>query len=179
MTEHHNAPVSCEGATPALGEAAAHVLVVTHTTDGVCENRSGRTLVEALEELGCDVTLTIVPPDVDSVRAALAQAIASADVVVTSGGTGVRPGDVVVDETLALGVVELPGIAEEIRRRGTARTPVSMLSRAVCGIVRDGERRVVVLNSPSSRRGAADATSVLGEVLHHLLRDLRGVSRSG
>lgn len=179
MLEHREAPVICEGATPASTEATAYVLVLAHTTDGVCENRSGPTLVEALQELGCDVTLTTIPPDVDSVRAALAQAIASADVVVTSGGTGVRPGDVVVDETLALGVVELPGIAEEIRRRGMAKTPVSMLSRAVCGIVRDGERPVVVLNSPSSRKGAADAISVLGDVLHHLLRDLRGGSRSG
>ena len=118
-----------------------------------------------------------MPSGAEAVREALAAAVSVADIVVTTGGTGIRPGDCVVDETLALGLVELPGIAEEIRRRGAATTPVSLLSRAVAGLVERDGRRVFVLNAPSSRGGARDVAAVLGDVLTSLVRDLNGDTR--
>ena len=103
----------------------AHIVVVSDKAIAdPDENRAGPVLTEALEAAGITVATSIVPSGAEAVREALAAAVSVADIVVTTGGTGIRPGDCVVDETLALGLVELPGIAEEIRRRGAATTPV-------------------------------------------------------
>uniref|UniRef100_UPI003734D3D3 MogA/MoaB family molybdenum cofactor biosynthesis protein n=1 Tax=Luteococcus sp. TaxID=1969402 RepID=UPI003734D3D3 len=120
------------------------------------ENRAGPILAEALERLGCTVQQQVVGADQRLVRVALTEAVAESDVVLTTGGTGIRPGDVVPDVTRELGLDELPGISEEIRRRGAAKTSVSLLSRAVAGLVTAAHGRVLVINAPSSRGGARD-----------------------
>lgn len=160
------------------GMSTAQIIVVSdRALDDPSENRAGPILETCLRDLGLDVATSVVAASAESVDEALAAAVAVADVVVTAGGTGIRPGDVVVDRAVALGLVELPGIAEEIRRRGAEKTSVSLLSRATAGVVdRDG-RRVVVVNAPSSRGGAKDVVAVLNDVLPHLLRDLAGESR--
>lgn len=156
----------------------AHVLVANDKAlADPDENRAGPVLVAALEELGAIVTMTVVGSSAEAVRDGLVHALAASDVVVTSGGSGMRPGDHVVDETLALGLVEVPGIAEEIRRRGAASTSASLLSRGVAGVVEANDHRCFVVNAPSSRGGARDVAAVLGEVWKHLVRDLGGASR--
>lgn len=156
----------------------AHILVVSdRAVAHPDENRAGPILAEALERLGCTVQQQVVAAGEDQVRKALAGAVAQSDVVLTTGGTGIRPGDVVPDVTRELGLDELPGISEEIRRRGAAKTSVSLLSRAVGGLVTAPHGRVLVLNAPSSRGGARDVAAVLDELLPHLLRDLAGASR--
>lgn len=153
------------------------IIVSDRALDDPSENRAGPILEEFLRASGLQVASAVVPSDEQAVDEALAAAVELADVVITTGGTGIRPGDIVVDRTLALGLVELPGIAEEIRRRGAEKTPVSLLSRAVAGIVERGGHRVLVVNAPSSRGGAKDVASVLEDLLAHLLRDLAGESR--
>ncbi|MEL4359118.1 MULTISPECIES: molybdopterin-binding protein [unclassified Luteococcus] len=157
---------------------AAQIIVVSDralTDPG--ENRAGPVIQLALEAAGCEVASSIVASDADSVAKALRAAVATARVVITIGGTGIRPGDVVSDQTAALGLLELPGIAEEIRRRGAAKTGVALLSRAHAGLVETPEGRVFVLNAPSSRGGARDVAELLAELLPDLLRDLSGRPR--
>lgn len=141
------------------------------------ENRAGPVLADALAGLGCQVSTVVVASSATAAREALAEAVAACDVVLTVGGTGVRPGDHVVDETLALGPAELPGIAEEVRRRGAASTSASLLSRGVAGIVERDGHRCLVVNAPSSRGGARDVAAVLADVWPHLVRDLAGDPR--
>ncbi|MEL4504300.1 molybdopterin-binding protein [Luteococcus sp. H138] len=156
----------------------AQIIVVSDRALGdPDENRAGPVIAAALEAAGCEVATSIVASDAESVAEALQAAVASVRVVVTTGGTGIRPGDVVSDQTAALGLVELPGIAEEIRRRGAAKTSVALLSRARAGLVETAEGRVLVLNAPSSRGGAKDVSDLLGELLPDLLRDLDGRPR--
>lgn len=158
--------------------ARAQVVVVSdRAVNHPDENRAGPILAEALERLGCTVEQQVVAADQECVREALAAAVARAEVVLTTGGTGIRPGDVVPDLTRELGLDELPGIGEEIRRRGAAKTSVSLLSRAVAGLVATPHGRVLVVNAPSSRGGARDVAAVLDELLPHLLRDLAGARR--
>lgn len=158
--------------------ARAQVVVVSdRAVDHPDENRAGPILAEALERLGCTVEQQVVAADQECVREALTAAVARAEVVLTTGGTGIRPGDVVPDLTRELGLDELPGISEEIRRRGAAKTSASLLSRAVAGLVATPHGRVLVVNAPSSRGGARDVAAVLDELLPHLLRDLAGASR--
>lgn len=141
------------------------------------ENRAGPILAERLEGLGCEVAQSVCGSDRETVRRALEAALASHDVVVTAGGTGIRPGDCVVDETRALGLAELPGIGEEVRRRGAEKAPASLLSRTQAGVVTVDGRRVLVVNAPSSRGGARDVTAVLAELWPHLVGDLVGADR--
>ncbi|HIW30367.1 MAG TPA: MogA/MoaB family molybdenum cofactor biosynthesis protein [Candidatus Luteococcus avicola] len=156
----------------------AHLVVVSdRAATDPSENRAAPILEQALGELGTRVGTSIVANEPDEVRQALAAAVRTADVVITIGGTGIRPGDCVVDLTAELEPLELPGLAEEIRRRGAQRTAASLLSRGLCGLVADGQRRVLVVNSPSSRGGAQDVADVLGAVLEHLVRDLGGHER--
>lgn len=158
--------------------ARAQVVVVSdRAVNHPDENRAGPILAEALERLGCTVEQQVVAADQECVREALVAAVTRAEVVLTTGGTGIRPGDVVPDLTRELGLDELPGIGEEIRRRGAAKTSVSLLSRAVAGLVATPHGRVLVVNAPSSRGGARDVAAVLDELLPHLLRDLAGARR--
>lgn len=141
------------------------------------EARALPIVAAALQVLGFNCGEVVVGQDAEQLRPALAGALAEADLVVTCGGTGVRPGDCAEQVTRELGPDEVPGVMEEIRRRGAGHTPAALLSRGVCGVVTAGARRVVVLNVPSSRGGARDAMSVLAEVWPHLARDLAGGER--
>lgn len=153
--------------------SSARVIVVTdRTPEDPARGKPGPTVVQALAEGGIDAEVVVLTQGADDVRAALADAIAAADIVITCGGTALRGDDAVIDATASLGLVELPGIAEEIRRRGAANTPASLLSRGVCGVTQAGGRPAVVLNAPSSTGGARQAVDVLLSVWPFLVRDL-------
>lgn len=103
----------------------------------------------------------------DALRVALDEGIA---LIVTTGGTGISPTDATPEQTLPLLDRVLPGIAEAMRARGAAATPLAALSRGVAGIA--GGR--VVLNLPGSRSGVADGLAVLDDVLEHIVSQLAG-----
>jgi molybdenum cofactor synthesis domain-containing protein len=137
----------------------------------VYEDTSGPILVDGLRQLGCQVDQPIVVPDGEPVAHALRQAIEHrADVVLTSGGTGIAPTDRTPDVTRALLDYEIPGIAEAIRAYSRDTVPTSALSRATAGVA----GRTLVVNLPGSRGGARDGLAVLGPILRHAVDQLRG-----
>lgn len=151
----------------------ARILVVTdRTPDDPARGKPGPSVAQALAEGGIQADVVVIGQGPDEIRTALDDAVAAADIVVTCGGTALRGGEGVIDATGALGLIELPGIAEEIRRRGAANTPASLLSRGVCGVTQAGGRPTVVLNAPSSTGGARQAVDVLLSVWPFLVRDL-------
>ena len=88
---------------------------------GVYEDRSGPVLARLLAEAGCTVDGPLVVPDGAPVEVALRDAItAGYDVVVTTGGTGLTPGDLTPEMTRRVLDREIPGIAEAIRAAGVA-----------------------------------------------------------
>ncbi|MDF1487618.1 MogA/MoaB family molybdenum cofactor biosynthesis protein [Tessaracoccus caeni] len=143
----------------------------------VYEDRSGPVLRDALAGLGFDVAeAVIVPDDVERIADEIEQAIeAGARVIMTTGGTGVGPRDVTVEATLPLIDYQLPGLMEEVRRRGAEKTTKSLLSRGVAGVVSLlGYPRALVINAPGSRGGARDTIAVVGDLLHHIVDQLDG-----
>ena len=155
--------------------AGARAVVLTasnRAAAGVYEDRSGRLLADGLRELGFAVEGPHVRPDeVEALTVVLREAVAGgADVVLTTGGTGLSPTDVTPEATRAVLEREAPGIAEAIRRYGAAHVPTSVLSRGLAGTT----GRTLIVNLPGSTGGVRDGLAVLGPLLPHLVSQLRG-----
>jgi len=136
---------------------------------GETEDRSGPALVAMLEGAGFEVVgRTLVPDDVAEIRAALREA--AADLILTTGGTGLAARDVTPQATQQEVDYLVPGIAEEMRRAGVASTPMAMLSRGVAAV----RGRTLVLNLPGSERGATESLAAVLPVLGHAIQQLAG-----
>ncbi|HEX3005595.1 MAG TPA: molybdenum cofactor synthesis domain-containing protein [Angustibacter sp.] len=139
---------------------------------GVYADRGGPILVEGLRELGFDVGDPVVVPDGEPVEQALREVVADdVEVVLTTGGTGLTPGDVTPEVTRRVLDREAPGIAEAIRAYGVANgVPTAMLSRGLAGFA----GRTLVVNLPGSSGGCRDGLAVLRPVLVHAVEQVRG-----
>ena len=163
------------GDLEAGGPAQIRALAVTvsnRASAGVYEDKSGPVLVELLRAAGCSVDGPLVVPDGEAVEAALREAItARYDVVVTTGGTGLTPGDRTPEMTRRVLDREIPGIAEAIRSAGAAAGIASaILSRGLAGLAGP----VLIVNLPGSSGGVRDGMSVLAGVLGHAVDQARG-----
>jgi molybdenum cofactor synthesis domain-containing protein len=151
---------------------ALAVTVSNRAAAGVYEDRSGPVLVRMLAEAGCSVDGPLVVPDGEPVEAALREAVtAGYDVVVTTGGTGLTPGDLTPEMTRRVLDREIPGIAEAIRAGGAAAgVPAAILSRGIAGLA----GTVLVVNLPGSTGGVRDGMAVLGPILAHAVEQAHG-----
>jgi molybdenum cofactor biosynthesis protein B len=153
--------------------SSAHVITVS---DGVFhgkrEDRSGPALVGILRGGGFEVSgPEVVPDEVEVITDAVETAITrGADVVVTTGGTGLGPRDVTPQATAALIAYEVPGIAEEMRRAGVASTPMAALSRAMAGV----RGRTLIINVPGSAKGATESLEAVMPIVGHAVQLLHG-----
>jgi molybdenum cofactor synthesis domain-containing protein len=151
---------------------ALAVTVSNRAAAGVYEDRSGPVLVRLLAEAGFEVDGPLVVPDGEPVEAALREAVtAGYDVVVTTGGTGLTPGDLTPEVTRRVLDREIPGIAEAIRAGGAAAgVPAAILSRGIAGLA----GTVLVVNLPGSTGGVRDGMAVLGPILAHAVDQAHG-----
>ena len=161
---------------PAIKDAAMiralAVTVSNRAAAGVYADKSGPVLAEALRAAGCAVDGPLVIPDGEPVEAALRDALAAGyDVVVTTGGTGLTPGDLTPEMTRRVVEREIPGIAEALRSAGAAAgVPSAILSRGVAGVA----GRTLIVNLPGSSGGVRDGMAVLAPVLGHAVSQING-----
>jgi len=151
---------------------ALAVTVSNRAAAGVYEDRSGPVLARLLADAGLSVDGPLVVPDGEPVEAALREAVtAGYDVVVTTGGTGLTPGDLTPEMTRRVLDREIPGIAEAIRAGGAAAgIPAAILSRGIAGLA----GTVLVVNLPGSTGGVRDGMAVLGPILAHAVDQAHG-----
>src|SRR5580693_6230330 len=151
---------------------ALAVTVSNRAAAGVYEDRSGPVLADLLRVAGCEVDGPVVVPDGAAVEAALRDAIAARyDVVVTTGGTGLTPGDQTPEMTRLVLDREIPGIPEAIRAAGVAAgVPSAVLSRGAAGLASS----TLIVNLPGSTGGVRDGMAVLAGLLPHAVDQVRG-----
>ncbi|SDQ30293.1 molybdenum cofactor synthesis domain-containing protein [Curtobacterium sp. UNCCL20] len=161
---------------PTRGRAAV-VVVSTQASVDAALDRTGPVIAAWLRERAFTVDEPLIVPDggpiAETVQTA---AVGGARVVITTGGTGVTPTDRTPEAVAPLLELELPGITEEIRRRGLAAAgPTALLSRGIAGITSTG---AFVVTLPGSRGGVADGLAVLDGLLDHLLDQVHGAGHA-
>ncbi len=140
---------------------------------GERDDSSGPLIREMVKDLPAEVIHYEIIPDE---KALIAQALKKsvdqrkADLVLTTGGTGLSPRDVTPDATLEVIEKEVPGFSEAMRAESLKKTPHAMISRALAGI----RGRSLIVNLPGSPKGARENLSVILPALPHALSKLMG-----
>ena len=165
-----------EAAARRAGLRAAVIVVSDEVFSGADDDRGGPVAADLLQRHRLTTERRVVPDDPAQVRDAIAAAIdGGARVVLACGGTGIGPRDhtsAVVRELIGF---EIPGIAEEIRRRGSGHTRLALLSREVAGaVLRPDAPSVLLLAIPGSRGGIRDAIGVVGDLIDEIIDQLDG-----
>jgi molybdenum cofactor synthesis domain-containing protein len=97
-----------------------------------------------------------------------------ADIILTTGGTGLTARDVTPEATRAILDKEAPGIAEALRMSVYPRFPRAALSRGVAGV----RGKTVIVNLPGSTGGVRDGLAVLNDLVEHAVELIAGVKTS-
>ena len=96
-----------------------------------------------------------------------------ADLVLTTGGTGLSPRDVTPEATRAVIERDAPGIAEHIRRVTSAIEPRSALGRGLAGV----RGATLIVNLPGSTKGVRESLEALAPIVAHAVGILRNSER--
>jgi len=137
------------------------------------EDTSGETIKEMVKQLHSKIVFyKIIPDDKTEIIRQMRQISesGSADLILTTGGTGLSPSDVTPEATLDVIDRRVPGIEEVMRRIGFEKTPHALLSRAVSGIY----KKTLIVNLPGSPNGVRENLDVILDVIPHCIKVLKG-----
>ena len=152
------------GSAGFAGGAVRCAVVVCSDTRTPETDGAGKAVVGILSDYGLSSDYSIIPDQVDAIRAKAQQLVADGyDLILFTGGTGLGPRDVTPEAVAPLIDRPIPGIMEAARVYGQERTPYAMLSRGVAGFI----GKSLVLTLPGSTRGAAESMhSLFPHILH-------------
>jgi molybdenum cofactor synthesis domain-containing protein len=152
---------------------AAVITVSDSAHEGTREDKSGPAVAARLEEKGFEIAgRRVIPDEREEIARFLGQLVerGSAQVVFTTGGTGITPRDVTPEATRDVIDREIPGMGELMRSKGLASTPFSVLSRGLAGT----KGGVLIVNLPGSTRGAVESLDAILELVPHVLDLING-----
>lgn len=133
---------------------------------------SGPRLQEMLKTDYDVAEVIIIPDETDLIAETIRREIDEnrADLVVTTGGTGVGPRDVTPEATRRVIEKDLPGFSEVMRMESYRITPFALISRALCGI----RGQSIVVNLPGSPKAAVECLGFIERALPHALEKVKG-----
>jgi molybdopterin adenylyltransferase len=150
------------------------VLTISDTVaSGEREDVSGPAVVAVCRGLGWEVTSALrVSDDPASIREQLRTIADSGRVnlILTTGGTGLSLRDNTPESTIAVADRIIPGISEEMRRKGLEKTPTAVLSRAISAT----RGKTLIINLPGSPKGATESLDAIAHLLPHAVKVLHG-----
>ncbi len=145
---------------------AAVLTISDKGSRGEREDRSGEVIREKLGHINAEVVAyEIVPDERDIISQRLRNFAEKADLILTTGGTGVSPRDVTPEATRDVIDRELPGFSEAMRAESFKVTPRSIGSRAVSGMYRE----TLIINLPGSPKGVTECLEVVLKAIPHVL----------
>ena len=150
---------------------AVVITVSDRCFNGQQNDLSGPAVRRLLEEAGISsVGSVTVPDELDRIVTALHHHAYTANLLVTTGGTGLAPRDLTPEATRLVCDRIIDGLSERMRAEGLQHTPLAPLSRAVCG----STGTTLIINLPGSPAGARTSLSAILPLLPHALDLLAG-----
>lgn len=134
---------------------------------------TGKRLADLVTSAGGNIVeMKIVADDLEDLRNTIFTLTEREDIdlIFTAGGTGFGPRDNTPEATRAVIEREAPGLAEAMRRDTALKTPLAILSRAVCGI----RGSTLIINLPGSPKAVEECFEVIRPILGHAIDLIAG-----
>ncbi|MGZ4839055.1 MAG: MogA/MoaB family molybdenum cofactor biosynthesis protein [Terriglobales bacterium] len=150
---------------------AAVLTISDSSAAGQRDDLSGPAVRAALEQKGFKVVSgTVIKDDRTGIEDSLMEMCHQAQLVVTTGGTGIAERDVTPEATLSVADKVVDGVGERMRSEGGRKTPLAALSRGVCAV----RGKSLILNLPGSPSAATESLAAVIDILPHALDLLAG-----
>jgi len=149
--------------------------------DHPVERLGGKTLLQyahtpymdLLARQGRTGMLQTIPEGFDTVSEAIRQALADgARVVLTAGGTGLKPRNRTPEAALEFIDTRLEGLERHILVQGLQSTNLAGLSRGYVGLTSRNADAALIINAPSSVGGITDVLDVICPLLDNVWESL-------
>ncbi|NIR53104.1 MogA/MoaB family molybdenum cofactor biosynthesis protein [candidate division KSB1 bacterium] len=151
----------------------AVLTISTRASRGKRRDTSGDAIKEIIKRIdGGVVDYRIIPDDQKQIQWELKRMaeVVKADLILTTGGTGLSPTDVTPEATLSIIERRVPGFEEAMRMTGFKNTPHALLSRAVAGTL----EKSLIINLPGSPKGVRENLEAILPAIPHGIKILKG-----
>lgn len=155
-----------------VGLKAAVIVCSDTISAGKKEDKAGKKIMEKLKKYDVEIAdYIIIPDEADVIREKAKYYVEQKiNLVIFTGGTGLSPRDITPEALETLIEKRVPGIEETLRSYGQQRTPYSMLSRSVAGLM----NKTLLLALPGSTRGAEESMNAIFPEALHIFRVMEG-----
>ena len=141
---------------------------------GERKDTSGPAIGKLVKKIDAEIVASEILPDEKAlIKKKLISLCKKADLILTTGGTGVSPRDVTPDATREIIKYEIPGIAEAMRLKGLKKTLFAMISRAIAGV----RGKTLIINLPGSPKAVKENLSAVLSIIPHTIEKIQGSTK--